>query len=125
VPHGADHTAIYAIYKDARRPAEIPCGVTPGAATNEEVSPGCRHLKCLPWPHRAVTRCQRGRAMTRSGLAVVTIALTLALGLFDRAAAEPWTISEHGVVTRHDLHPNGPPPNPLRHVPDELLLKLR
>ena len=63
--------------------------------------------------------------MTRSGLAVVTVALTLALGLLDRAAAEPWTISEDGVVMRQDLHPNGPPPNPLRHVPDELLVKLR
>ncbi|PYR47170.1 MAG: hypothetical protein DMF95_17015, partial [Acidobacteria bacterium] len=63
--------------------------------------------------------------MTRNGLAVVTVALTLALGLFDRAAAEPWTISEDGVVIRQDLHPNGPPPNPLRHVPDELLVKLR
>src|SRR2546421_7576963 len=65
--------------------------------------------------------------MTRSGLTVVTVALTLELGLggLDRAAAEPWTISEDGVVTRQDLHPNGPPPNPLRHVPDELLVKLR
>ena len=65
--------------------------------------------------------------MTRSGLAMVMAALTLALGLggLDRAAAEPWTMSEDGVVTRQDLHPNGPPPNPLRHVPTELLVKLR
>ena len=63
--------------------------------------------------------------MTRSGLAVATVVLTLTLGVLERAAAEPWTMSERGVVTRQDLHPNGPPPNPLRHVPDELLVKLR
>src|SRR5438094_928212 len=65
--------------------------------------------------------------MTRWRPAVVTAALTLTVGLIalDRAEAQPWTISEQGVVTRQALHPNGPPPNPLRHVPDELLVKLR
>ena len=65
--------------------------------------------------------------MTRWRPAVVTAALTLTVGLvaLDRAEAQPWTISEQGVVTRQDLHPNGAPPNPLRHVPDELLVKLR
>lgn len=69
--------------------------------------------------------------MTRKDLAVLQALVELVFGLaglfFVReTAAQPWmAVSDRGVVTRVEDQPTGAAQNPLRHVPDEVLVRLK
>src|SRR5262245_13016115 len=64
---------------------------------------------------------RRRRALT---LVALTLALDAAVGIGTAAAQSPPFVSPHGVVTRVENGPL-PAPNPLRHVPDEVLVRLK
>src|SRR5438045_3824551 len=82
------------------------------------------HARCTATRRRRMASQPAARSAAHVALSAALSAGSAETSALQRRP-EAWTIAEDGVVTRQDLHPNGPPPNPLRHVPDELLVKLR